>query len=163
MAGLLGEKRKAATIKEKSTWENQKPGGEVEAILDKYAAHLAAVETAAARRAGETERTVEVLKDALKHHTKTCSPEWVRYVVGVLVGLLVTVIGFMVTRVYLGDDEQNKQLSANARAQVEILKDLGFINGTMNSLLVKMTGVEERIKELEHDRIRREALDGRRK
>lgn len=159
----MGEKRKAPNVKENSAWENQAPGGEVETILDEYAARLAAIETAAARRAGETERTVEVLKDALKHHTKTCSPEWVRYVVGVLVGLLVTVIGFMVTRVYLGDDEQNKQLSANARAQVEILKDMGFINGTLNSLAAKMTGVEERIKELEHDRIRREALDDRRR
>jgi len=47
--------------------------------------------------------------------------------------------------------------------RAEILKDMGFINGTLNSLLAKMTAVEERIRELEHDRIRREALDGRRK
>jgi len=163
LAGLLGEKRKAATIKEKSTWENQNPGGEVEAILDKYAAHLAAVETAAARRAGETERTVQVLKDAVASHNQGCSPKWVSHLVSMLIGLLAYVGTTVVARYFSGDDAQNAMLMNARTGLIEIQKDIGFLKGQIQGHESRLDRSDNMLRELELDKARREALDGRRK
>jgi len=154
----LGAKR---TGKE-AGWENQKPGGEVEKILADYSARIAAIEVGA-RRTGETERTVQVLKDAVASHNQGCSPKWVSHLVSMLIGLLAYVGATVVTRYFSGDDAQNAMHMNAAKAQIEIQKDIGFLKGQIQGHESRLDRSDNMLRELELDKARREALDGRRK